>query len=64
MLSLLLSSVVALNLIDDCDAVFKKGPDASVVDTLHNKEAIEDCIHIAAGSEDDNIVYLPEGYVV
>ena len=66
---LLASTVAALDLIADCGAIYKSGPDASLNETLHNAVAIKTCLEKASDNSaslgpDAKTVVLPENYVI
>ena len=60
----LVSISKALDLIADCGAAIKIGPNASVNETWHNKEALESCLTRANASSTDKVVKLPKDIVV
>ena len=66
---LFIHTIAALNLIDDCGAIYKSGPDASVNETLHNADAIKSCLEKASNNDvslgpDAKTVLLPANYVI
>ena len=59
----------ALDLVDDCGAIVKKGVTASVEETLHNAEAIKSCLQQANDNSaelgpDAKTVVLAKDYVI